>query len=391
MPGENPPKSKVVVLGAGVAGLRIAKQVSSNINLTEWEVVLIDENDYHQYLYKIQEVCNVEYDEKDIIVPIRKLIDENKITFKKASVQSIDASRKVVVTNSGEEPYAILTIALGSHPAYFNIPGIRENSMTLGNYKEAQILRNRIHELVKEAEGKTAPRIVIGGAGFTGVELAGELINALPVLFSEHNIPQPTTLLTIVEALSTILPGWNGELIDRGQNFLRKSGVELIFNDPIAKVGEKQIEMKSGRVIESDLFIWTGGVTSDPSCSVGFEFRNRRILVDSFCKAKGYEDVYVAGDMACTTDKDNIPQPPTAHIAMMQGDVVAHNIESKIMGGNEVEYSFNRVGEIVTLGRRDAVGDLFGLSFKGDLAKLMKKAVHWWYVYSIGGLALLFG
>ena len=384
-------KSKVVVLGAGVAGLRIAKQVSSKIDLDKWEIVLIDENDYHQYLYKIQEVCNVEYDEKEIIVPIRRVIDGRKITFKKASVQSIDAARKVVVTDSGEEPYNILAVTLGSHPAYFNIPGIRENSLTLANYKEAKVLRERIRDLVKAAEGKTAPRIVIGGAGFTGVELAGELVDSLPVLLREHNIPKPTPLLTIVEALSTILPGWNAELIDRGQKFLQKSGVELIFNDPIAKVGEDKLEMKSGRVLESDLFIWTGGVTSDPSCGEGFEFRNRRIVVDSFCRAKGYEDVYVAGDMACATDGGNIPQPPTAHIAMVQGDIVAHNITSRILGGKEVEYSFSRVGEIVTLGRGDAVGDLFGLSFKGGLAKLMKKAVHWWYVFSIGGLGLLFG
>jgi NADH dehydrogenase len=129
----------------------------------------------------------------------------------------------------------------------------------------------------------------------------------------------------------------------------------------------------------------------DPACGAGFEIRGRRIAVDEYLRAKGHEDVFVAGDMACTTDPSGVPQPPTAHIAMVQGDLVAKNVLATINGGDLGRYKYERVGEIVTLGRGYAVGELFGLKFTGLLARIMKKAVHLWYVFSIGGIRLLLG
>ena len=76
---------------------------------------------------------------------------------------------------------------------------------------------------------------------------------------------------------------------------------------------------------------------------------------------------------------------------MVQGAIIAHNIIASVKGGKMKPYVFDRIGEIVTLGKTDAVGDLFGIKFTGILAKFMKKLVHWWYLFSIGGLSLLFG
>jgi NADH dehydrogenase len=126
--------SRVVIIGAGVAGIRAAKDLPKRIRKPGWDIVLIDQNDYHQYLYRIHEVCNLEYDQKDITVPIARLIDGERVEFKKAVVTNVDTKRKVVVTETGEEPYDVLIVTLGSHPAYFNIPGIRENSLTLGSF-----------------------------------------------------------------------------------------------------------------------------------------------------------------------------------------------------------------------------------------------------------------
>lgn len=384
-------KQKVIILGAGVAGIRVAKDLPKLIKKSGIDIVLIDHNDYHQYLYRIHEVCNLEYKQKKITVSITRLIDNNRVLFKKNIVKDIDNNRKIVVTETGDESYDILIIALGSHPAYFNIEGIRENSLTLGSYQEAQVIRDRINTLLKKSEiiGK-APQIIIGGAGFTGVELAGELTDSLPIWYQEHKIQRPKKLITVVEALSTILPGWNKELTQRGQEVLEHRGVEFFFNDPIVKVSQGKLELKSGKVLETDLFIWTGGVACDPACGLNFELKNRRISVDEFCRAKGYEDIFVAGDMACTVNQENIPQPPTAHIATVQGNLVAHNVSAKLRGGSMDRYVFDKVGEIVTLGRTDAIGDLFGFHFTGVLAKFLKKVVHWWYLHSIGGFSLLF-
>ena len=147
--------------------------------------------------------------------------------------------------------------------------------------------------------------------------------------------------------------------------------------------------MKSGQIIKPDLFIWTGGVRGDPACGLDFQVKGRRITVDEYCRALGFDDIFVAGDSACAVDAEGKPMPPTAHIAMVQGDIVAHNIVSLMKGSPMKKYVYQRAGEIVTLGKTDAIMDLFGLKFSGTIAKFLKKVVHWWYLHSIGGFSLL--
>ena len=106
---------------------------------------------------------------------------------------------------------------MGSHPAYFNIEGITENSLTLGDYDDSKKIRDKIFELFEEAgkQGKSPPKIVIGGAGFTGIELAGEISDCLPEIYSKHGFTKPEKAFTIVEALPTILPGWDEKRLER--------------------------------------------------------------------------------------------------------------------------------------------------------------------------------
>jgi len=382
------PKS-VVVLGAGVAGIKIVKELQGRLP-GAWRLVLIDENDYHQYLYRIHEVCNVKFREEDILVPLEKIIDMDKTDFRRVKVESVNPGRGLVITDEGEMSYDLLAVCLGSHPSYFDIEGIRGHSLTLGSYEQALEIRSRILQLFTEAKETGAPvKIVIGGGGFSGVELAGELLDWLPRLYEENGLVHPERLLTVVEAFPSILPGWEKSLSVEAQRYLEERGAEFVFNDPVIRVKEDRLKTGSGLTLRHDLFIWTGGVEHDPACGLGFDINGRRIAVDEFCRALGHTDVFVAGDSACAVDSGGQPQPPTAHIAMAQGGVVAHNILAQVRGGRMKEYRFERAGEIVTLGRSHAVGVLFGFKFRGVSAKLLKKMIHYWYVATIGGLRLL--
>lgn len=383
---------RIVILGAGVSGLRIALKLENRLGMKKNSIILIDENEYHQYLYRIHEVCNNHYKEKDIIVPLTRIFKGKRVELVKASVTTIDPERKVVKTNEGEQSYDILAITLGSHSTYFGIPGLEENSYTLGSYGQARVIRARIEELFTEAEVTgQPPNILIGGGGFTGVELAGEIADWYPFLCRQHNLEKPKIVLTIVEAMSTILPGWNADLVERAQGVLESLGIELLLNDPITSFEEKRVTLKSGKVLEPDLFVWTGGVRGDPVCTTGFEIMSHRIITDEYNRIPGHEDIFAAGDCACAVDELGRPRSPTAHIAMVQGDLVAHNIYNTLQGSSLKKYKFERAGEVVTLGKTNAVGDLFGIKFTGSLAKFMKKVVHWWYLYSIGGFSLLLG
>ena len=381
---------RIVILGAGVAGLRVAQRLGRRLKPSEASIILIDENDYHQYLYRIHEVCNLEYEDKDIITPLSRILSK-RVDIRQASVQDIDTERKIVITDKGEIPYDISVIALGSHVTYFGIEGLEENSMTLNSFEAAKSIRARIHDLFEEAsETGKPPEILIGGGGFTGVELAGELSDCISILCERHNLESSSKCVSIVEALPTILNGWNEKQVRLSQKVLRERGVELILNDPVSRVTNNKVEMKSGKIFEPDLFVWTGGVRGDPACGLGFQLKGRRISIDDYCRAEGYEDVFVAGDSACAVDAGSgRPMPPTAHVAMIQGDVVVENIIATLKGSPMKKYVYKRAGEIVTLGKTNAVGDLFGFKFSGGFATFMKKVVHWWYLHSIGGFSLL--
>jgi NADH dehydrogenase len=379
---------KIIVLGAGVAGLRVVQKVIPKLRQEEASVTLIDENPYHQLLYKLHEVCNKEYRENDIVIPLERLIKNLDVNFIQTSVESVDTEAKIVHTSKGDHSYDILVIALGSHPTFFNIEGILEHSMTLANYSQAIGIRARIEEIFEEAE-KTGvpPNVVIGGAGFTGIELAGEMADWFPALYQKHGLEIKGPIFTMVEAFSSILPGWDEELVKKAHSFLEKKGVDIHLNDPIVNVKPKRLDLRSENKFEPDLFIWTGGVEGDPVCRSGFQIRARRIIVDDYLR---HEDLYVLGDMSCVTDKEGKPMAPNAHIAMTQADVTAHNIVASIREKELKKYRFNHAGEVVTLGKSFAVGELFGIRLTGLPAKVMKKFIHLWYLHSIGGFKLAF-
>ena len=385
---EKETQKTIIVLGAGVAGIQIVQKLQNNLP-EPWRLVLIEENDYHQYLYKIHEICNNEYNINDIKVPLCQIINMEKIVYKQETVESIDQQKSLVITNKSTIHFDVLAVCLGSHPIFYNIEGLEEHSLTLGNFDQALKIRAKVIGLVdKVQETKIPLKIVIGGAGFTGIELSGELTELLRVKYEEYDVSIPSNILTIVEAFPSILPGWDEELSLEAQNILERKGVDFILNNPVMKVEENKVVLQNGCILENDVFIWTGGVGYDPACGSTFEALSRRLVVDEFCRVKDNTRIFVAGDSACAIDSFGNFQPPTAHIAMSQGNVVGFNIRSLILGKPMKKFDFKRVGEIVTLGRSNAIGELFGFKFKGITAKIMKKIIHYWYVTSIGGYRL---
>ncbi len=410
---------KIVILGAGVAGLKIALSLDKKLNPMNGEIILIDKNDYHQYLYHLQKVCNKHYDEAEIKIPLSRLLKKSKIKFVKTTVRSIDLMDRRIHTDGGSIRFGILVIALGSDVNFFGVELAEKNSLILDSYSNAKRIRGKIIDLFEDFK-KTGmlPKIVIGGAGMTGVELAGEIADWYPYLrrtahsqmsekyrvcyaFNEeldflaemdsHGLDTDLTKkdITLVELTSGILPGWNERLARKGEDKLRELGVKLSFNDGIEKVSETHVHLASGDKIPYDLFVWSCGIKGKTIAMDGFRVTRGRVVVDEYCLAKGYEDVYVAGDCAHVTDDEGRPQSPSAHIAMEHADVIAHNIVATIKGGKMKSYRFTRIGEIVTIGRTFAMADLFGFKFNGFLATFMKKVVHWWYLHSIGGFGLI--
>jgi NADH dehydrogenase len=293
--------------------------------------------------------------------------------------------------------YDYLIVGLGSEPEYFDIPGLEQHSMTLRSLNCAKLIKTRIEN--NFATFKTDPlrremlTVVVGGAGFTGIELTGELADWLPQLAEQYDLPPSVFSLICIEASSTILKGSDKHLIDNSYGILQDKGVRVITGVAIEEVTKNQIRLDSGETIKTNAFIWTGGIRANNVVTqAGFSASVRgRASVNKYLQSVDYPNVYLIGDNAFITAPDTGEvMGPTAQVAIQSGHVAALNILADIKGADPVVFHPKEMGRVVSVGRKVAVGKIgTKIKPKGRIGGLMKQAIQWKYLYSIGGFRLV--
>ncbi len=364
-----------MILGAGYGGLLTSLKLEKKMKRSkDVQVILIDRNDYHQYIHLSYEIVTNVKGVSELTIPISRLIRKRKIKFLQATVHEIDLANKVVKTDKGNVPYHRLVVALGSEPNYYRIKGAKENSLSLSSVETGVQIRDELRRIMEQ--NKDA-KIVVGGGGFTGVELAGEIADELKCC------------VTIVEASNTLLSSWrNPTLSSKAAQILTQMGTEFVLGKSIVEVKPNLIVLNDGSQIACSFFAWTGGVqgsqvVGDSGLKIG---RGNRVVVDEFCQAVGFPRVYVVGDCALVIDPETgevLPQ--CIEIALQQAEVVAENLCADVTGGRRAIYAPKFSGLILNVGGRYALGKIFGVHVEGWLAKALKKLIHLHYVYKIGG------
>jgi len=367
---------QVVILGAGYGGLMTALKLEEKTrNIEDINIVLVDRNDFHQYLHLSYEIVTGVKKASDLTIPLKELLDKTKIQFHQANVEHIDLANKIVETSNGNLPYSELVIALGSEPHFFSIKGA-ENAFCVCSVESAEIIKDEIRRLRAE---KPDAKIVVGGGGFTGVELAGEIADELKCC------------VTIIEAASMLLPAWgNPEFSDKVATVLDEMGSNLIFNKSIVELKPDHAVLNDGSKIEFSLFIWTAGVQgshilNESGLKIG---KNNRATINEYCEAVDFPGVYVVGDCALVIDSNTgeiLPQ--CIEIALQQADNVAKNVYADIAGAQKTIYVPKFSGLILTVGERYGIGKVAGIKVEGKIALMAKKVLHLHYIYEISGLA----
>jgi len=344
-------------------------------HLNDVEVVLVDKNDYHQYLHLSYEIVTGVKKVSDITVPLSELLGKRKIRFFQATVERIDLANKSVRTDRGILPYFGLVIALGSEPNFFQIKGAEENSFCVSSVEAAAQIRDKLKEIL--AQRKDA-KIVVGGGGFTGVELAGEIVDEL------------RCCVTIIEGSKTLLPSWDiPEFSRKVAEVLTEMGAKLVFDKFAVEVKPDAVVLNDGSQIECSLFIWAGGVqgshvVSESRLKTG---KGNRVLINEFCEAVGFPGVYVVGDCALVVNpKTGEAFPQCIEIALQQAEIVAENLCIDVTRGERIVYVPKLSGLILAVGERYGIGRISGVTVEGRLAQMVKRLIHLRYVYEIAGL-----
>lgn len=407
-------KKKIVILGGGFGGLKAAFLLSKKLTaadlLDKYELILVDKNSYHTYYPTLYEIATTsknlasEIKLKEITTFSFTEIFENKpVSFLQKTVSELDLIEgDIHFFDGGKLGFDYLILALGSETNYFDIPGLKENSFALKSFLDAIRIRDEIWNKIESNQSKSQLKIVIGGGGSTGVELAGEIKSWLCQL--EKEFKECLVSLKIIEAGPTILPGFNEKIINKVTQRLRKIGVEIALNEAIEKVdksnavGQGKIILKSGRIENFDILIWTGGtkaVSLMAALPLKKEKRGRAEVAGQMeClpqseDLKLYGKIYGLGDSICFYNPEtNRPIPQIAEAAIEQGKIAAHNIMEEIFVNEgfkkqarikkyipQKEYAY-----IIPIGGKYAVAKVGPIVFSGLGGWILKGLVELYYL-----------
>ncbi|WP_035451977.1 NAD(P)/FAD-dependent oxidoreductase [Alicyclobacillus herbarius] len=382
--------AKTFVLGAGYAGAMTAVQLDK---IAE-PFTLINKTPYHTLVTLLHEAAGGRGTPTNYAVNLTDLIHRETSNIVVDEVTAIDREKKVLKTRSGQEhEYEWLVIALGWVSEYFGIPGLKEHSLVLNDLDTAIQIRQHIEDQFAAYKDDPNPerlRIVVGGAGLTGVELAGELLDWLPSLCTKYGIDRNLVELQNIEAMSTILPMISESLRNEAARMLTEKGAILRTNTKIVKVTENEVHLEGGESVKARTIIWTGGVRANPLLTeAGFTVDRRgRAKVNEFLQSVDDSHIFIGGDSAWVEDENGRPLPPTAQYATQMGYVLAANVSSAIHRQPLRPFHPHNMGTLASVGPEVGVGNMFGIPVKGLAAGLAKEASKLKYLYQIGGLRL---
>ncbi len=385
---------RIVILGAGYGGIVSAIRLQKELNYNEADVTLVNKHDYHYITTHLHMPAAGTDDPNNARVNILKLIDEFKIDFVKSTVVQIRPNDKKVILEDGTLSYDYLVIGLGGEPETFGIPGLKENAMNIRSINSVRLIREHIEyqfaKFKREPHRKDYLTFIVGGAGFTGIEFVGELADRVPKLCREFDVDPSLVKIYNIEAAPTALPGFDPELVEYAMQVLSKKGVTFKIATAIKECTTDGVILADGEEIKAGTVIWTGGIRGNRLVEeAGFEAMRGRVKVDEFLRVPNYDNVFILGDCSLVMSPEGRPYPPTAQMAMQQGENCAVNLVASIRGSQLQTFKFDNKGVVASLGKGEAIGIVFGKKIRGAFAAIMKKIIDARYLYAIGGIPLL--
>jgi NADH dehydrogenase len=359
---------RVVVLGAGYAGATAVQRLERE--LPDAELTWVSREDYHLVLHEVHRVVRDPSVADDVTIPVRAIAGRDT-AFVRGEVIDLDTGARVVELADGAEiEYDYAVVALGSRTAFYGIPGLAEHAHTLKSLDDAEAIHEAVATAAADATSGDPARVVVGGAGLSGIQLAGEVA----AYRDEETAPVDVTL---VEAMASIMPGQDDALQEAVRRRVEAHDIEILTDDPIVEATDRAVIFDDRDAIDHDVLVWAGGVTGQEALAdADLEDHHDRVEAEATFETTD-DRVFALGDSALVEQGDGVA-PPTAQAAWGAAEVAAANVRRAIEGEPLETWTYTDKGTLVSVGESAVAHDLVGVpvtTFDSKPAEFTKKLV----------------
>ena len=383
---EHTDKKRIVIVGGGLGGLELAFKLVDD----DYQVVLVDKNNYHQFPPLIYQVASGGLEPSSISFPFRRLFQGKKdFFFRMAKVESVNTDKKIINTTVGEIDYDYLVMAFGAKTNFFGNKDIEATTLPMKSVSEAMKLRNTILRNLELALTEEDParkqalmNIVVVGGGASGVEIAGAVAEMKKNIIARDypDLDSSQMHIYLVNAVDRLLSAMDPVSSKRAERDLKELHVHIRQPQFATEYKDGILKTSAGLEIPTQTVIWVSGICANtvegfPAESIGHA---GRFLTDRFCRVKGVKDVYAIGDVSLVEGDEEYPlgHPQLAQVAMQQAKTVAKNFKAISKGKELKPFKYKNLGVMATIGRNHAVAEISGKKFGGFPAWALWLVVH---------------
>lgn len=378
-------KKRVVIVGGGFGGLKLARQLKSE----EFQIVLLDKNNYHLFQPLLYQVATAGIEPSAISFPFRKIFHRRKyFHIRICEAQRVISEENILETSIGAVAYDYLVISTGCDTNYFGNDKMALQTMSLKTTSEALYNRNKVLESFEKAQNindlnereKLMTFIIVGG-GATGIELSGALAEMrkfiLPQDYPDLDINHMRIIL--IDAGHRLLAAFSEQSSKEVQEYLDKKGVEIKVDCKVEEYKNGLLTLGDGTSISSANVFWVAGVKANsmPGMSPEAYGPGNRLCVDLYNRVCGSQNIFAIGDTALMISPD-YPKghPQVVQPAIQQARLLVKNLSRLEQGLPIKSFTYHNKGSMATIGRNNAIVELKEIRFGGFSAWAVWLFIH---------------